>query len=290
MSYSRRRGSGSNNKGAEHAAKHIQEAEEFSREVGGTDEDVKKYLFSLGGSQKEEILRLYGLKYSKSTNGDKPNAEAYARQTWGSWASGKRKMSGMVAKRLFALLPHHMPIAAKLNLVESLWRHSSPSSRETLRMDSRSQPQTVIAGVRKHFDDKLSHQIPENFTRRFDWLAGSDSEVKQQLLNHFRTLELNVAGDSLEPKIEVLVRHLQENRNAYISGSHTVSIGNHHLVLEFDNSEAIAELSRIEQARRKAEWAAKCDAFVEGAKKMALLAFGIVVLWLIIWKILKALS
>jgi hypothetical protein len=60
--------------------------------------------------------------------------------------------------------------------------------------------------------------------------------------------------------------------------------------LEFDNSEAIAELRRIEQARRKAEWAAKCDAFVEGAKKMALLAFGIVVLWLIIWKILKALS
>jgi hypothetical protein len=282
MSYSRRTSSPSRNYGAERAKKHIQEGEDFSREVGGTDKDVKSYFFSMEGSEKEKILRIYGEKY----RGDK---EEYAREAWGPWSSGRRKMSGMVAKRLFDLLPNHMPIAAKLNMVDSLWKHSSPSSRETLRMDSRSQSQTVIARVRKHFDDKLHHQIPDNFTRRFDWLAGCDSEVKQQLLNHFRKLELSVAGDSLEPKIEVLIRHLQENGNAYISGSHTVTIGNHHLVLEFDNSEAIAERRRIEQARKRAEWAAKCGAFADGAKKVALLALGTVVLWLIIWNVLKAL-
>ena len=291
MSYARRTGSRSRNYGAERAKQNIQEAKDFELEVGGSVEDVKKYFFSLEGSKKEEILSLYGLKFNKATSGNKPNAEEYARQAWEPWASGKRKMSGMVAKRLFSLLPHHMPIAAKLSMVESLWKHSSPSSRESLRMDSRSEPQTVIARVRKHFDDKLNHQIPENFTRRFDWLAGSDSEVKQQLLNHFRKLELNVVGESLEPKVEVLVKHLQENTSAHVRGSHTVSLGNHHLVLEFDNSEALAERERINRMKVQIARAAKVREIFEKAKKVALFAIGTAIgtaiVFYIFWNVLK---
>lgn len=249
MAYRQNYRTSKKNYGAERAAKHIQEAEEFSREVGGTDKDVKAYFFAISGAKKEEILGIYGRKYGQEK-------ESYAREAWQSWATGRRKMSGMVAKRLFELLPNHMPIAAKLNMVESLWRHSSPSSNTSLKVDTRTDSGEVMIKVREYFQGKLSHSIPDNFTRRFDWLAGADSRVKQELLSHFRKLELGVVGGSLEPKLEVLKRHLQGN-NVFISGSHTVSIGNHHLVLNFDNSEAIAEKNREQEAIRRAARAEK---------------------------------
>lgn len=250
MSYYRTRNSrpksySSKNYGAEIAAQHIQEANEFSHEVGGTDKDVKAYFFSIDAKKKEEILSLYGKQY-----GAVP--EAYARDTWSLWATGRRKMSGMVAKRLFALLPDHMPVAAKLQMVENLWRHCSPSSSNTLQIDSRSQKdESLILKVRQHFEDKLHHEIPDNFTRRFVWLAGDDSRVKQQLLNHFRKLELGIVSQNVEPKLEVLRKHLSENKSIYISGNHTITIGKHSLVLKFDNSEAIAEKNRADEALQR---------------------------------------
>ena len=258
MSY-RGRNYRTRNQGAERAAQHIQEAREFSEEVGGTDKDVKAYFFSIEGAKREEILCLYGRQYGAVK-------EAYAREAWSSWATGRKKMSGMVAKRLFALLPNHMPIAAKLQMVENLWRHSSPSSRTSIRIDSRSEHGAVILKVKEYFQDKLSHQIPDNFTRRFNWLSGADSQVKQQLLNHFRKLELGVVGGSLEPKLAVLRSHLQNNGSVFITGTHTVTIGNHALVLEFDNSEAVAAHNRAEEARRKVEEARRK---AERAVKMA---------------------
>ena len=46
MPFYRRRGR-RRNYGQERALQHIQEAKDLSRELGGTDEDVKSYFFSL---------------------------------------------------------------------------------------------------------------------------------------------------------------------------------------------------------------------------------------------------
>ena len=63
--YARSRGYRGRNQGMERALKHIEEGREFSREIGGTDEDVKAYFFQLNPSELSQILSEYGRLYGK---------------------------------------------------------------------------------------------------------------------------------------------------------------------------------------------------------------------------------
>lgn len=92
----RRRNSG--NRGLEAAKKHIEEAEQLSEELGGTDKDVKQWFFNLSAQEREEIF----IRYTHVNGAD---AGSYARATFHDWRTGKRQMSGLVAGRLFSLLP-----------------------------------------------------------------------------------------------------------------------------------------------------------------------------------------
>ena len=104
--------------GSEIARRHIREAEQFSSEMGGTDVDVKEYFFGLSNKQLEPILVEYGKSHGAL-------AEAYARETMPNWRSENRRMSGMIAKRLFSLLPPRMPLKKKVRTgrehMDALW-------------------------------------------------------------------------------------------------------------------------------------------------------------------------
>ena len=111
MAYRSRRGYSSRNYGAERAAQHIEEARVLSRELGGTDQDVKRYFFSLPPSTLSHVLNLYERQHGSS-------ARQYAQATMGAWSSGRRQMSGMIASRLYNLLPPIMPLEDKYKLVD----------------------------------------------------------------------------------------------------------------------------------------------------------------------------
>ena len=68
--------------GYERALEHIREAEELSRELGGTDEDVKSYFFSLSGAELRSVLDAY-----ERANGSL--AREYAEETMSKWRSGR---------------------------------------------------------------------------------------------------------------------------------------------------------------------------------------------------------
>ena len=116
-----RRGYRSSYDSSEAARRHVREAEEFSREIGGTDADLKAYFFSLPQSELNALLMEYGQRYGRV-------AEEYARETFSTWKSGGRRMSGLVAKRLFSLLPKRMPLSLKYELAGNVWQHFGPSS------------------------------------------------------------------------------------------------------------------------------------------------------------------
>jgi hypothetical protein len=97
-------------RGSEAARRHIEEAKRFSNEIGGIDDDVKKYFFRLTPTQLEPILDEYGQIHGLS-------ARDYAEKTIAKWSSGRTHMSGMVAARLFNLLPPRMPLSEKYDLV-----------------------------------------------------------------------------------------------------------------------------------------------------------------------------
>lgn len=188
--------------GSEAARRHIQEAQAFSQEIGGSDADVKSYFFGLSGIEFESILIEYGKTYG-------PEAESYARDTMSKWRSGVTKMSGMVAKRLFDLLPPRMPERKKYELAESVWLHFSPSSRHAYTVG----PQADVAALAHVVEEKLdqvvlAYGLPENVKARFAWLASGDVAIMEQLLNHFRQLQKSIAAEKINLEIPVLQKQV----------------------------------------------------------------------------------
>jgi hypothetical protein len=136
-----RRRSYASTAGQEAARRHIQEARQFEKEMGGTVSDVKKYFFSLKDAELNAVLAAYSRKYGASK-------EEYARQIFSRWKSGSTQMSGLIAKRLFDLLPPRMPIAKKLELAGNVWHHFGPSSRHHFTVGPNADPKLVMDRIR----------------------------------------------------------------------------------------------------------------------------------------------
>ncbi len=130
----------------ERARQHIEDYHSLVRELGGTVEDVKQYLFALPPQQLRCILQDYEDKHGAQKRN-------YAESTIEKWRTGKVQMSGTVAERLFALLPPRMPLAIKYQLIENLWNHVGPKSKKTLRVGLDANIEQVLDTIRSHIED-----------------------------------------------------------------------------------------------------------------------------------------
>jgi hypothetical protein len=199
-----RRRSYSRNKGLEAALRHIEEARQFTREIGGSDVDVKEYLFSLSGIELDSIFSDYGKKFGQQ-------AENYAREAFPKWKSGRTRMSGMVCKRLFDILPPKMPLEKKYELAENIWKHFGPSSKKSYQIGPNTPILIILETIIKELDDVVTeYSIPENVRNRFNWLSNGDINVKEQLLNHFRQLEKTLVSEKVHLELPVLQKQVKE--------------------------------------------------------------------------------
>jgi hypothetical protein len=212
--------------GRERALEHIRQAHQLSQELGGTDKDVKAYFFSLPAADLTHILADYGRLYGS-------DARQYAEQTIPNWRSGQVHMSGMVAERLFGLLPKYMRLEQKYKLTESLWRHVAPVSRRTLYVNPSVPLEEVTDVVKAHLErDVLSYNIPEQMEKRFAWLSQGDIEVKQKLLNFLRTQERMLAAESLRLNIPILADQLRSAQGGNTHhAAHKLQIGKNEIVV-----------------------------------------------------------
>jgi hypothetical protein len=211
------------------AAHHISAAKRFTAEVGGFDQDVKDYFFSLSGTDLQKVLASYEDKYGTS-------ARNYAENTISSWRSKKVTMSGMVAERLFHFLPRHMNPAKKYELIEGMWKHFGPSSKKMLRVGKQANLEDVIEEIRKHIDSVVAdYQIPEALEQRFQWLSQNDALVKQKILNHLRNQERLLVVGGARSQIGLLMTKQAEDTAGLISRmTHVFNIGKHELHVIFD--------------------------------------------------------
>lgn len=215
--------------GREYARQHIEDARRLTAELGGTDQDVKQYFFSLSPQDLKAILDAYGQKH-----GEQPRD--YAANTIEKWRTGKVHMSGTVAGRLFALLPPRMPLPAKYRLIENLWNHVGPRSKKTLRIGLDASTDAVVDAARVLIEEVVTHyRIPDTLEKRFEWLSAGDSHVKQELLNHLRNMEKKFVVDGARLQFPVMLEHL---RSEVGSQTHRLAqilkIGNHELELRID--------------------------------------------------------
>lgn len=250
--YPRRRGgsqsydhSSSRSAGYERALQHIREAEQLSRELGGTDEDVKHYFFSLPPRELASILEEYGRQYGR-------DALAWAEKTFQRWRSGRTKMSGLVAGRLYDLLPPRMPMSAKYDLVRSLWNHVAPRSEETIYIGPDAEPSEIIAKVRSHLEKTvLSHHIPDGMKTRFRWLADGDVKVEELLLNYLRQMERELVASVTDQKLPVLLRQIRERADVTQNVQEVLILGNHVCRLVF--SPLASGVGDVKPANRRHE-------------------------------------
>lgn len=217
-----------NPEGYEIALEHIRQAEELTKELGGTDHDVKAYFFSLPPDKMREVLNCYEEEYGFK-------ARSYAEQALPKWHSGSVKMSGMVAERLFSLLPPLMPIEQKYKLAESLWRHVALSSHCQLYFGPDVDSDELSQVVKLHFEEKAApHQIPNSVQKRFNWLASGDISVKQQLLNHFIERERELVAQAVREKTAILMENLRhKGKSDFFNANMTLEVGKHTLQLRF---------------------------------------------------------
>lgn len=217
--------------GRERALQHIEDAKRLSHELGGTDEDVKRYFFSLPGSELTIILAEYGRRYGSQ-------AREYASDTMHKWRTGQTKMSGTVAERLFNLLPPRMPLSEKYKLTEGLWHHFGPSSKRVMRVGLDADLEQVIELARRHIDEVVTqYRIPEQIERRFNWLAAGDVGVKQELLNHLRSMERTMVVEAARAQMPVLLEHIKGQHGGRTSRlAQVVKVGKHELELLIDKT------------------------------------------------------
>jgi hypothetical protein len=212
------------NYGRERARQHIEDARRLSAELGGTDRDVKVYFFSLSHFELYAILNEYEQRHGRA-------AREYADVTIPKWRSGSVTMSGTVAERLFSLLPPRMPLSAKYQLTENLWKAVGPSSKKRLRVGLDANLEVILAAAREHIEEVVTnYRVPENLQRRFDWLAAGDVSVKQQLLNHVRQMEKAHIVEGARLQLPVMLEHLKSESGSYTHKlAQTLKVGKHEL-------------------------------------------------------------
>ncbi len=213
----------------ERALEHIREAETLSKELGGTDKDVKEYFFSLSSNHLKVVLDKYENEYGKQ-------ARDYAEKTFSKWKSRKVHMSGMIAERLFNLLPPSMPIESKFKLTESLWNHVAPSSRKTYYVGLDVDLEEISQKVKNHLAKVVTyHEIPSAMRSRFNWLSQGDIEIKQKLLNYFQQQQKELLSSALSTQLPVLLNHLRSGKGDLTNyTAQILKVGKHEVRVEIN--------------------------------------------------------
>jgi hypothetical protein len=192
------------------------------------DQDVKDYFFSLRPIELTEILDEYQSRHGRQ-------AREYAAATIQKWRTNRVTMSGMVAERLFNLLPPRMPLSIKYKLVEGLWYHVGPSSKHRIRINADADDAAVLELAQSEISKfVVNYKIPDSLEQRFDWLAAGDVATKQMLLGHIQEMEKSVVIEAVRVQVPVMLEHMRS------AGSHTtrlaqiVHVGKHELELLMD--------------------------------------------------------
>lgn len=208
--------------------RHLEEAEAFTKEMGGVDQDVKKYFFDLSEVELGQTLSEYQRIHGQA-------AGEYAHQTFPAWRSGKCKMSGLVAKRLFALLPRRMPLRDKYSLVESLWRMKGPRSSKDFQIGADSTLDEIRQAVEQHFSSVVkAHEIPGEIVGRFSWLADGDVKLQQQLYNYYSSLEQPILMQGLAERLPLFLEQVKNSIGTSVAQN--IRIGNHEVNLRFHSA------------------------------------------------------
>ena len=236
------------------AMEHIRERERLTRQLGGSVRDVTDYFFALPPTELHQLLNEYETQFGIE-------ARDYAEMTYPKWKARKVQMSGLVAGRLFLLLPPRMPLAEKYRLTQSLWQNIGPKSHKVLVVGNGARAEEVILKIRAHVEGVIGDfSIPDQLQNRFNWLSAGDVQIKQTLLNYVQKRERAMAADAAAQEVPVLLRFLErESHRSAHRLSQQLEIGNHRLEVEYDSGASGVRLEEPSDYFRRRSLASAVD-------------------------------
>jgi hypothetical protein len=207
-------------------AAHVKAAKEFSDTVGAADIIVKQAFFGLSDHARNVLFDRYEHAHGKS-------ARTYAQQNVIQWQTNQRRMSGIVARRLFDLMPPMMDATEKHQVVELIWKRYGPYSKHFVLIGPNADVDAVMKDIEKYFSGlEILHAIPEELEKKFSWISNNDVTLKQQLLNYFMEKQLENALQSARLFIEMIIQAISALDDVEIKKlQHCITIGNHCLEL-----------------------------------------------------------
>lgn len=225
------------NYGREAAQKHIADAHRLSERLGGMDQEVKDYFFSLSRDQLAQVFKSYGDKYGEQKR-------SYAVATFTKWRDGTVYMSGLVAERLFDFLPPIMPIHLKLRIVEGLFENSGLAKSDYVLAPQNTHPSKIISFVGTHFfKDIEAQQIANELKSQFNWLAGEDAMVAEQILQHSLKLTVEAKKEATAAIMQQMDRDRAANNDVIREVVSTIRVRKHEVHIK--RTEVVEEIVSV---------------------------------------------
>ena len=197
---------------------------------------------NLDDQRLRRLLHAYRLQHGE-------RSYEYCVVTLPKWRSGRSKMSGLVAERIFDLLPQFVTSSERQQIAEKLWKHLSPSSDNQLLVSPKSSPEEV----REALDDYArrcirSYNFPDRLRDRFAWIANRDVDLTQRLLNHFQQMEYYIAAETIRVRLPIIAEKLNTlHKGLTANATEEIRVGKHRLKIVFT---AAAKADDKPQARR----------------------------------------
>lgn len=143
-------------------------------------------------------------------------------------------MSGLVAARIYDLLPPHMPLQDKYRLVDTLWQTYRLKSHKAIAVGPNATQEEVLQIVSNHLDSVVkAYVVPDPLRNRFHWLSSGDVSAFESLLNHFLMRDRELVLEGLALKLPIFFAQIRERPEMTQRLVQEVVVGGHRLQVVF---------------------------------------------------------
>ena len=217
----------------EHNQRRIEEAERLRAELGDAEAQARDTFLNLDAQRRLHLLHAYRERHGQ-------RQYEYCIATLDRWRSGRVKMSGLVAERIFDLLPRFVTPGERHQIAEKLWTHLSPGSDNQILVRRDSSPEQVRSALddyaRRHI---RSYNFPDRLRERFTWIANRDVRVTESLLNHFQQIEYRIAVDAIRVRLPIIEEKLRTLGEGFAAtATEEIRVGKHRLKIVFTSGRA----------------------------------------------------
>jgi len=179
----------------------------------GIDDDIADLFFNLDARSIELMFKHYERDHGRS-------AHEYAVKTYRKWKAGVVRLSGKVADRLVAIVPHYITFDEKYELLEKTWKNRG-KRRISVAITPYQDTSVALQQIVEAVDAVSVKEFPESLQHRLTWLAANDTQVAQQLLNRLFAEERRLVLEALTREVEAVTQLMRHATESTIRSSHT---------------------------------------------------------------------